>query len=285
MHLPDIRTALIYVVAIVLHTHLLHGQDVYLKGRVTDAFSHKPVAFAHIQNYSIRKATFSDTSGYFIIGVTPGDTLVFSAIGYYYKVAVISDSMVRLRANINYRLYPRIYEIEEARIFAFRNYDEFRNRFLQLDLSQDKTENLRKEIQEQSTRVALEADRKRKEQESLNGVKLLSIPILTPEEKQMIKLKERLAEEKRKDEVYKKYNPELVKKVTGLQEDEEVMEFMKFCDFKDNFILNINEYDLVVIIMKKYEEFLKSKSSNKKGNSSHKPLQIDKLKAMENGLS
>lgn len=282
MRRPNINPVLVSIVILFMHTHILTGQDVYLKGRLTDAVSHLPVAFAHIQNYSIRKATFSDTSGYFIIGVKPGDTLVFSAIGYYYKVAVISDSVVRLHANLTYRLYPRIYEIEEARIFAFRNYDEFKNRFLRLDLSHDKAENLRKDIQEQSTRVALEADRKRKEQESLNGVKLLTIPILTPEEKQMIKLKERLTEEKRKDKVYIKYNPQLIKKVTGLQQDEEVMEFMKFCNFSDDYILNINEYDLVVVIMKKYEEFLKSKNNYKKGNSSHKPLLIDKLQETAN---
>ncbi len=276
MHLTRIKPVFIYVLIIVTHIPIIRAQDVYLKGRLTDAVSHMPVAFAHIQNYSIRKATFSDTSGYFIMKVSPGDTLVFSAIGYYYKVAVISDSFVRARANLNYRLYPRIYEIEEARIFAFRNYDEFRNSFLKLDLSKDKTEKLRKDLQEQSTQVALEADRQRKERESLNGVKLLTVPILTPEEKQMIKLKGRLAEEKRKNEVYKKYNPELVKKVTGLQHDDEVMEFMKFCNFSDAYILNINEYDLVVVIMKKFEEYIRSRSGNKKDESIREPL-IDRI--------
>lgn len=276
MHLPGSKSVFISILVIVSQFNMVWAQDVYLKGRLTDAANHLPVAFAHIQNYSIRKATFSDSSGYFIMRVSPGDTLVFSAIGYYYKVAVISDSVVRVRANLNYLLYPRIYDIEEARIFAFRNYDEFRNSFLRLDLSKDKTENLRKDLKEQSTRVALEADRKRKEQESLNGVKLLSIPILTPEEKQMIKLKELLAEEKRKNEVYNKYNPDLIKKVTGLQHDDEVMEFMKFCNFSDDYILNITEYDLVVVIMKKYEEFIRNKNIKKKNDSSQEPL-IDKI--------
>jgi hypothetical protein len=43
--------------------------------------------------------------------------------------------------------------------------------------------------------------------------------------------------------------------VTGLTDDRDILEFMTFCDFSDEFLLEINEYDLADQIGLKFEVY------------------------------
>jgi len=104
------------------------------------------------------------------------------------------------------------------------------------------------------------------------GAAIASAPILTPEEKQMIKLKEILADENCKNQVYQKYNPEIIKRITGIAREEEIIEFMTFCNFSDDYILNTNDYDLIVMIARKYEEFLRHKKTGTPDKNSQMPF-------------
>ncbi len=90
---------------------------------------------------------------------------------------------------------------------------------------------------------------------------LPGIPILSPEEKERIALKKIMEKEQIKEQVYLKFNPEVIKKVTGLTDDRDILEFMVFCDFSDEYLLEINEYDLAAEIALKFEAY-KSKRVN-----------------------
>ena len=269
MNSPLLKTLLAPVI-ILLQINTMTGQDSRLHGRIMEENTRRPVQLAHVRNVSSRQSAFSDTSGYFHIHAVAGDTLVFSAIGFYYSVAIVSDAWIKAAFFWQFKMVPRIYEIEEARVYAFGTYKQFKQRFISLDLSKNETETLRKNLQQQSLVVAREADRIQQEKKQLEegGVKLAGVPILTPEEKQMLKLKEMLASENHHNQVYKKYNPDIIKKVTGIKADDKVIEFMVFCNFSDNYILNTTEYDLMVMIARKYEEYRRlreGKGSDKKG--------------------
>jgi hypothetical protein len=64
-----------------------------------------------------------------------------------------------------------------------------------------------------------------------------------------------------KEQVYLKFNPEVIKKLTGLTRDSYILEFMTFCDFSDEYLLEINDYDLADQIGQKFEVY-KSKRVN-----------------------
>jgi hypothetical protein len=273
MKLLFFKTALALVI-ILLHISTLTGQKSRLHGRIMEGDTRRPVQFAHVQNVSSRQSVFSDTSGFFHIPAKAGDTLVFSAIGYYYSMTVVSDSLLNTAFFGKYKMTPRIYEIEEARVYAFGTYAQFKHSFISLDLSKNKDEILRRNLQQESLTAAREADRIEQEKRSLEGggVNLLSIPILTPEEKQMLKLKEIMAIESQKNRVYKKYNPDIIKKVTGIINDDEVLAFMAFCSFSDDYILNVSEYDMMVMIARKYEEFRRLKEIMDPDKNSQMPF-------------
>jgi hypothetical protein len=51
--------------------------------------------------------------------------------------------------------------------------------------------------------------------------------------------------------------------VTGLTEDDDIIEFMVWCQFSDSYILETNEYDLAERIAARFELFRKKKEEEK----------------------
>jgi hypothetical protein len=57
----------------------------------------------------------------------------------------------------------------------------------------------------------------------------------------------------------------VVKKVTGLTADDEVIEFMLFCDFTDAYLLKVSPYDLMLVIESKFRQFKARKQAGDGG--------------------
>jgi hypothetical protein len=242
------------------------GQISYVHGRIMEGDSRWPVYKVLVQNVSSHRWTSSDTSGFFHLPAAAGDTLVFSASGYYHRVEAVTDSMLNTAVFRPFKMDPLVYPIREANVFAIGTYNQFRQKFISLDLSKDKTVILSRNLQQESVTAARDAYRKMQQKQKMGGG--VGVPILTPQEKERIKLREILAAESQKTQVCKKYNADILRKITGITADEEILEFMAFCSFSDVFILNTNEYDLMVLIARKYEEFLRVKKgmgSDRKG--------------------
>jgi len=54
----------------------------------------------------------------------------------------------------------------------------------------------------------------------------------------------------------KLYNRDLVRKLTGLKDEKEIIMFMEFCDLDPEFILTTTTYELYLAINNCYEEFV-----------------------------
>lgn len=233
------------------------GQVSYVHGRIMERDSRWPVYSALVENVSLHRWVSSDTSGCFHLPAVAGDTLVFSASGFYHRVEIVADSLLNTDVFRPFKMDPLVYPIREANVFALGTFDQFRHKFISLDLSKDKTENLRRNLQQESVTVARDAYQNMQQKQKIGGG--VGIPILTPQEKERKKLRAILATEDQKKQIYTKYNTDIIKKITGITGDDEILEFRTYCNFSDEFILNTSEYDLMVIIARKYEEFLRVK--------------------------
>ena len=233
------------------------GQVSCVHGRIMEGDSRWPVYRVLVENVSSHRWVSSDTSGCFHLPASAGDTLVFSASGFYHRVEIVTDSLLNTDVFRPFKMDPLVYPIREANVFALGTYNQFRQKFICLDLSKDKTENLRRNLQQESVTVARDAYQNMQQKQKIGGG--VGIPILTPQEKERIKLRAILAAEDQKKQIYTKYNTDIIKHITGITADDEILEFKAFCSFSDEFILNTSEYDLMVIIARKYEEFLREK--------------------------
>jgi hypothetical protein len=241
----------------------VNGQQSIIRGKVIDSVTSKAVEYAYVIDYTQHVNLYSNINGEFNLHVQLGDTLIFYALGYEYHKIIVTDSLINKQDLVVFGIKPQTYEITEARIFPIGTYSEFRQQFINLDKPKSKTDILAETLAEISHKEARESYEKAKANQRLDGITLMSVPIRTPEEKERIKLNEILKQEKIRDQIYQKFNPEVIKKVTGMNNDKDIIEFMVFCDFPNGYLLEVSEYDLMTKIALKYELFKQKKQAEK----------------------
>ena len=109
-------------------------------------------------------------------------------------------------------------------IFGWNNYPAFREDFIDLELAETEVEELNNSF---SDRLKIEG-RAAYDSALLSG-KIWApggLPIYTRDEKERLKLEKRIQTESKKSEAYQKFNPELIRKITGLTEEDEIIRFM-----------------------------------------------------------
>ena len=255
---------LFLLIAGLARSQLLVQQIKIARGMIINDSTSRNIAFVHIYNESQRKGYITDEEGRFKIPASNGDTLVVSALGYNGRVVTVSDSC--FHPGITIKLLPRIYEIEEVTIRALMDYEDFKRQFLALKLPETETTLLRENLAILSQKTAKEAHYEKEVEDMLQKPSTefftVSVPILSRDDKQRLNFIEVLKKEERQRVIEKKYNREIIYKVTQLEEDE-ITEFMGYCNFSEEFLYKANPYDILVKIEEKFKEFKKLKESGK----------------------
>jgi hypothetical protein len=236
----------------------LNGQSGRIKGKVVDIANGRLIEYANVLNYSSQQQTFSNSSGEFKLDAASGDTLVIFALGYYYKKSIVDESMMD-NDHAAFSLLELPYELNEARIPVIGTYEEFKRAFVALNRKESKVEQANQRLALLAKNVGREAYKEAMDKKHAEGVTFYSMPILSSEEKERIKLAKIIDREQIHNAIYQKFNPVLVRQVTGLTNDDEIVEFMVFCNFTEKYLLEVNEYDLSTRVALKYELFKKKK--------------------------
>ena len=252
-----------FLLLLAIRTVTAYAQPGLIRGKIIDTETGYPVNYANVLNYSKHASVYSNERGEFELEAAPGDTLVFSAMGYFYQKLEASSDLIGSGGLRNFPISPQAYTLSEARIVPLTTYGEFRQRFINLDRPKTKSEMLAEELSERSIIEGKEAY----EMALASGrVKpMTGMAILTPEERERLMLAGIIEKENVRNMVYRKFNPEVVKQVTGLTEDVVIIEFMVFCDFSDDYLLDVGEYNLMVRIGQRFEDF-KRKRMRENGN-------------------
>lgn len=233
------------------------------KGIVVDDSTGKGISYVHLFNESKRCGAVAGNEGEFTIPANQGDTIAFIALGYLGKALVLSDSSL-YKENI-IRLPVRIYEINPAYITAFRSYKDFKRKFIELELPEINT--LRKNLEIISKKIAMEAYNRKEQKDILERsekgqIGAMAFTFLYPEHKQLLQKKALGEWEKEQIIIDSKYNREIVRQVTKLSDDK-LTDFILFCDFHREFLLNASELDIIFAIERKYKIYKKLNESGK----------------------
>jgi hypothetical protein len=253
----------IFSVIFLSTTSFLIGQTGTIRGKILDYETGKAVGYAYILNFSSNTSTYSNSGGDFNLSAQPGDTLVLYAVGYYYMKTIVDRTILNAKQVSSFIMKGQAYELTEARIMGLGTYEEFKQDFISLDKPKTKTE-----VINQNLATISQIEGKEAYDQALASGRLkipagIGVGILTPEERQYIMLAKIKEREKIRDQVYRKFNPMVVKEVTGLTNDDVIIEFMVFCDFTDPYLLNVNEYTLREVIAVMYEKFKSKKEEMK----------------------
>lgn len=224
---------------------------IQLSGQVLSLDSLKPITDVNIINKNSGFGTSSDSKGLFIIKIHKTDTIVFSAVGYEKYSFYLDASSQANNPTIQVMMVPTSYELKEVVVRPYKSLEDFKKEFLALELPENPDLQL----------------------PQISEIKVSGSVVLPPgggvavvgpfsalydrfgkKGKEQRKLQSLLAQQFDKNQYVKKFNKELVGRVTGLK-DMELEEFMKYCQLSPAFVKESNEYDIVLAINGCFKSF------------------------------
>ena len=210
--------------------------NIIFQSRVVSDSSLISIRDCNIVNVTQRYGTTSDAYGDFKITASVNDSISFSALGYEKRTIVLTESMY----NYGYvvELKPKAYELNEVTIQHYRFDFKPPSRF---EIYTPPLPN------QGGINIPI----------SISPVTAL-YNLLSVEGKQKryhISVVEGTAEYIR---VGEKFNGEMVAQITGLKDDE-LIKFMTFCNFSNEFLLNYSQETINRAIRQKYKEWSSSK--------------------------
>jgi hypothetical protein len=173
-----------------------------------------------------------------------------TAIGFTAGKLTIGYSILRSPLIHDILLQPIIYTIEAVRVNPLGSYLQFKQRLITLELPES-------EYQIHPS-VLQEID------EGTDTLDMLIMPIMSPvtalynllskEGKSRRKLRKLLEQEEFERQIDFKYSPDIVSHITGYT-GFDLYEFMDFCSFKKDFLLNATYYEITQAVLVKQRRF------------------------------
>ena len=188
----------------------------------------------------------AEPNGYFSINCLKTDTILVSASGFSVKKICFRDSSAKKEFTITVRLDSIHYSLAEVRVYP--------------------TKNLRQINEDRSTLGDIPNTDKFKD------INAFSSPIdylyerFSRIEQSKRKVAELEDEERRRDVLKDLFHIYIRHDIINLS-DADFDKFIDFCNFTDDFIKNASDYDLVMAIKYKYEQFESGKDYVSPGDS------------------
>jgi len=128
---------------------------VQLTGRIRDELL-QPLPYSHIFIMNNLRGTITDNQGKFSIVTEVYDTVLFSCLGYKRKTFVIPGNLPEPFLTLEIILPQDTFFIGEVVIYPWKDYEEFKEAFLNLKLPDDDMERARRNIALLKTQIIME---------------------------------------------------------------------------------------------------------------------------------
>ena len=237
-----------------LFSNIIYSQTnriVEITGKVISEKDNSPIHYATVINLKKGKATTCDSLGYFHFTMLSNDILRINALGFERKYLKLNDSTINTSEIIIVKLVEKTYQIANVDIFEAR-WKDFEFEFIHTEIEKQET----KERIEKWFHTLIDP----RELALITASVSIGFPIpyKTKIEKQKIKVKELERQDIENKIIESKFNPELVSELTGLNASETI-KFMRFCNFNREYLLTSNDYDIIIKINNKFDQYYKLK--------------------------
>lgn len=106
-----------------------------------------PMPYVYVINISRSRASFSDKSGLFSVLGHPGDTVIFSHLGFMNDTTIVKyDGSLKYYARDIY-LIEDTFLLSVVDIYPWSTWSEFKRTFLELEVDSKEMENARKNVE------------------------------------------------------------------------------------------------------------------------------------------
>jgi hypothetical protein len=124
------------------------GQEkklIQFTGRAFNEFV-QPLAFTNIIIINRGRGTLSDAEGKFSFVAELNDTIIFSSMGYKKAIVIIPDTLKSKFYTRDILLQADTFMIAEVEVYQWKNYEEFKQAFLNLELPEDDLDRAQRNI-------------------------------------------------------------------------------------------------------------------------------------------
>ncbi len=129
---------LFFVGAVFAQTPLKSNKLVQFSGIITDTDSNTVVPYVTITNLSNKGQKYAaNYQGYFSIIVNPGDTVVFSAIGFTDKTFILPSQINEHQYTAMIKIKPEVVYLKAITIYPWATVEEFNRHFLSMKVADD----------------------------------------------------------------------------------------------------------------------------------------------------
>jgi hypothetical protein len=245
---------LIFLLLFVLISSIVVGQEIpsesiiRLSGQIIGSHDKKPLPFVTILNESTRRGTYSDTLGLFFIYAYPNDSIRITSIGFDTKKICLHDSLWRKDIFIEVVLKRKIYQLHEVDVKSL-SWKQFKNQIVNMKVEKQglDIESWVTNFTDPYYTAGVDAGRN-------NGGGGIGFSIPNKQDISHTKVKMFEKQESIDNIIDEKYNPKIVTRNTGL-EGEDVIIFMRWCNFNRAWLLRSTEYNIIMEIRSRFDVF------------------------------
>ncbi len=124
---------------------------IQFSGIVTDADSNMVVPYVTITNLSKHGQKYAaNYQGYFSFVVNPGDTLLFSAVGFSSKKLILPQTIADNRYTTMVQIKSEVIALQTVRVYPWATVEEFTRDFLSLKIADDDMAIAKKNLSKQN---------------------------------------------------------------------------------------------------------------------------------------
>lgn len=132
---------------------------IQFSGFIIDSKTEEALPGAYIQVTNAGRGTMTNTKGYFILNVFPGDSIVFSYMGFKKQFHIVPKTV-----GLNYSAVVELQEdakmLKEVKVYPFSTEDEFKRALVEMQLPNEKARQILEETFSQegiSRMIAMQA--------------------------------------------------------------------------------------------------------------------------------
>lgn len=233
--------------------------SIIFRARLVNAVSGEAVSYAHVIIENKNLGISSTFEGDFSLLASLNDTIKITAVGYE-DTTIVLDEYYDLDNVQLLEMIPTVYELPEVEISPYLTYAELRRAIVNFELSDDDLTYIR-------VRNNLQGILDFKEPTGEGGLRIGGpVSLLYSAFSKHAKTQRKLRKMKKQDSkdaiVLRKYNPQIVETLTGLQDDEMIKKFMKWCSYTQEYLIAVDELELYTSVVVKYKEFAQIHSLN-----------------------
>ena len=209
-----------------------------LSGIIVDQQDTSVISYVNIVNKNTHEGTSSDLNGNFLIAINVQDTIIFSSVGFEsYILTFAKNDLKSDHYFIKIALNRSTLQLEPVTIYAFKDEADFKNDILNLEVS-DSTPKIIIPGAFQGTPQAVKTHVYFESGIGCEGCITSFLNLFNKESKEKKLYGKAVQKWFARQQIHEKYNPEVVQKITGL-EDRALVDFMSFCKMSDEFILRV----------------------------------------------